>query len=54
MEIIPEKNSEALFTDIQEIKQLEKKRGGYFYARLPAEFVNQLLDKRKTRFICTL
>lgn len=47
-------SSEVLFADTQEIKQLEKKRGGYFYARIPAEFVNQLTDKRKTRFICTL
>ncbi|MEM9834593.1 MAG: YdeI/OmpD-associated family protein [Bacteroidota bacterium] len=43
-----------LFEEDQIIQQLEKRRGGYFYLTIPAEFVNGLEKKRHTRFICTI
>lgn len=45
---------EILFEEEQIIQQLEKRRGGYFYLTIPADFVNCLEKKRLTRFICTL
>jgi hypothetical protein len=38
----------------QVIKQLEKRKGGYFYLKIESEIVNQFKNKRHTRFICTL
>ncbi|MEM8906591.1 MAG: YdeI/OmpD-associated family protein [Bacteroidota bacterium] len=38
----------------QLIKQLEKRKGGYFYLRIDAEVVNQFEKKRATRLICTI
>ncbi|MEM6642390.1 MAG: YdeI/OmpD-associated family protein [Bacteroidota bacterium] len=38
----------------QRIKQLEKRKGGYYSLIIPAEIVNQFKNKRATRFICTL
>jgi hypothetical protein len=38
----------------QLIKQLEKRKGGYFYLKIEADIVNQFKNKRHTRFICTL
>lgn len=38
----------------QVVKQLEKRKGGYFYLKIESEIVNQFKNKRHTRFICTL
>ena len=38
----------------QKIKQLEKRKGGYFYLELNADVVNQFENKKATRIICTL
>lgn len=38
----------------QFIHQLEKRKGGYFYLTISADYVNQFQNKRHTRFICTL
>lgn len=38
----------------QKIKQLEKRKGGYFYLKLNASLVAQFSNKRKTRLICFL
>jgi len=38
----------------QVIHQLEKRKGGYFYLTIPADYINQFKNKRHTRFICTL
>ncbi len=38
----------------QAIKQLEKRKGGYFYLKIDAKIVNQFEHKRSTRVICTL
>ena len=43
-----------IFQARQEIAQLEKRKGGYFYLTIPAEIVNGLARKRNTRVICTL
>ena len=42
------------FKDEQVIRQLEKRKGGYFYLTISAEIVNQFKNKRHTRFLCTL
>lgn len=42
------------FKSEQHIKQLEKRKGGYFYLTIHAEIVNQFENKRHTRLICTL
>lgn len=42
------------FKSEQQIKQLEKRKGGYFYLTIDAELVNQFENKRHTRLICTL
>lgn len=47
------KKSETYF-GIQRIKQLEKRRGGYFYLKIDTEIVETYENKRLTRFICTL
>mgnify|MGYP001798348535 FL=1 len=38
----------------QTIKQLEKRKGGYYYLRLDADIINQFSRKRATRMICTI
>ena len=35
-------------------KQLEKRKGGYYYLRIDADIVNQFSRKRATRMICTV
>jgi len=42
------------FTFNQLIRQLEKRKGGYYYLQVDAAIVNQLERKRATRIICTL
>jgi hypothetical protein len=39
---------------IQAIKQLEKRKGGYYYLKLDSEIINQFSKKRATRMICTI
>lgn len=38
----------------QEIKQLEKRKGGYFYLKIDSDIINQFSRKRATRMICTI
>lgn len=38
----------------QQIRQLEKRKGGYFYLEIPADVVNALENKKNTRVICHL
>ncbi|SHJ23788.1 DUF1905 domain-containing protein [Aquimarina spongiae] len=38
----------------QEIKQLEKRKGGYFYLKIDSDIINQFNRKRATRMICTI
>ena len=38
----------------QTVKQLEKRKGGYFYLKIDSEIVNQFSKKKATRMICTL
>lgn len=38
----------------QKIKQLEKRKGGYYYLKLEANIVNQFEKKKATRIICTI
>lgn len=38
----------------QVIKQLEKRKGGYFYLKIDAEVINQFSRKKATRMICTI
>ncbi|MEM9884658.1 MAG: YdeI/OmpD-associated family protein [Bacteroidota bacterium] len=38
----------------QKIKQLEKRKGGYYYLKIDAAIVNQLERKRATRLICII
>ncbi|MGY3795133.1 YdeI/OmpD-associated family protein [uncultured Aquimarina sp.] len=38
----------------QTIKQLEKRKGGYFYLKIDSEIINQFSRKRATRMICTI
>ncbi|MBK7427946.1 MAG: hypothetical protein IPI60_13435 [Saprospiraceae bacterium] len=38
----------------QEIGQLEKRKGGYFFLKIEADIIYQFTKKRHTRFICTL
>lgn len=42
------------FKDEQSISQLEKRKGGYFYLKIPAEVVNQFKNGRKARLICKI
>lgn len=42
------------FKDEQLIAQLEKRKGGYFYLKIPAEVVNQFKNGRKARLICKI
>ena len=47
-------NLSESYIEEQKIKQLEKRRGGYFYLKILASVVDQFPNKRKTRFLCTL
>jgi hypothetical protein len=38
----------------QTVQQLEKRKGGYYFLTLQADFVNQLSRQRSTRLLCTL
>jgi len=38
----------------QTVNQLEKRKGGYYFLKIHADFVNQFEKKRHTRFICKL
>ncbi len=38
----------------QTIKQLEQRKGGYYYLKIEAAIVGKLSNKRKTRLICTI
>ncbi len=38
----------------QTIKQLEKRKGGYFYLQLDADIIHQFSKARATRIICTI
>ncbi|WP_299519252.1 YdeI/OmpD-associated family protein [Winogradskyella sp.] len=38
----------------QTIKQLEKRKGGYYYLKIEASIVEQFPHKRKTRLICEI
>ncbi|NHF60185.1 YdeI/OmpD-associated family protein [Flavobacteriaceae bacterium TP-CH-4] len=42
------------FTGQQAIKQLEKRKGGYFYLKIDSKIINQFSRKRATRMICTI
>ena len=42
------------FEDEQNIGQLEKQKGGYFFLKMEVEIVNQFEKKRHTRMICHL
>lgn len=55
-EIFSSKNhcSMELLVIEQEIKQLEKRKGGYFYIQLLSSIVNEFPNKRSTRLICTI
>lgn len=44
----------SIYSSVTRIKQLGKRRGGYFYLMLPSEVVNGWRDKRATRLICVL
>ncbi len=41
------------YESTQIIKQLEKRKGGYFFLKIDADIVNHF-KKRQTRFLCTL
>ncbi|WP_046755908.1 DUF1905 domain-containing protein [Kordia jejudonensis] len=38
----------------QSIKQLEKRKGGYYYLKIDSEIIHQFSKKRATRMICTI
>ncbi|MEM7574494.1 MAG: DUF1905 domain-containing protein [Bacteroidota bacterium] len=40
------------FSFTQAIRQLEARKGGYYYFKLDAEIINQFEKKRATRLIC--
>jgi hypothetical protein len=42
------------FEDKQNIGQLEKQKGGYFFLKIDAEIINRFEKKRHTRMICVL
>ena len=43
-----------VYRETQRVKQLDKRRGGYFYFKIPATLVESFENKRFTRFICTM
>jgi len=42
------------FTFKQAIGQLEKRKGGWYYLKIPAEVINQFEKKRATRLKCSI
>ena len=42
------------YQETQEINQLEKRKGGYFYLKIDSDVINQFSRKRATRMICTI
>ncbi|MEL6676882.1 MAG: DUF1905 domain-containing protein [Bacteroidota bacterium] len=44
----------SVFQFEQTVRQLEKRKGGYYYFQIPAETVAQLPNQRKTRLLCTV
>ncbi len=44
----------TVYNSQQIIGQLEKRKGGYFFLKIDADLVNELPNKRQTRFLCTL
>ncbi len=38
----------------QPVQQLDKQKGGYYYLKVDASYVNQYEKKRATRLICTI
>jgi hypothetical protein len=42
------------YQEKQKIKQLEKRKGGYFYLKIDSDIINQFRKKRATRIICTI
>lgn len=42
------------FSFEQPIRQLEKRKGGYFYLQVDAGIIHQFEKKRHTRLVCTL
>ncbi|MBS4065140.1 MAG: DUF1905 domain-containing protein [Chitinophagaceae bacterium] len=43
-----------VFKSKQTIRQLEKRKGGYFYLKIDADLVDRYPNKRHTRLICKL
>ena len=44
----------VVYSDSQEVRQLEERQGGYMYLEIPADVVNSLEKGKKSRFICTV
>ena len=42
------------YQGIETIRQLEKRKGGYYYLKLDSGIINNFSKKRATRMICTL
>ncbi|MEL6485205.1 MAG: DUF1905 domain-containing protein, partial [Bacteroidota bacterium] len=42
------------FKGKQRLRQLEKRKGGYYYLEIVSSIVDQLRKKRATRLVCTL
>ncbi len=42
------------FTFSQPVRQLEKRKGGYYFFKIDKEIVNQFEKKRATRLVCTM
>lgn len=42
------------FTFSQPVRQLEKRKGGYYFFKIDKEIVNQFERKRATRLVCTM
>ncbi len=43
-----------LYESSQKVKQLEKRKGGYYYFTLSAEIVNRLHYQRHSRLLCSI
>jgi len=42
------------YQEKQSIKQLEKRKGGYFYLKIDSAIISEFSRKRATRLICTI
>lgn len=42
------------YQGIETLRQLKKRKGGYYYLKLDSEIINSFSKKRATRMICTL